>query len=104
MFGQPLPSPHQNTELFQQMARRRHTKRKRILISVMRGAADRSSYRVVIPLTGLTKKRLAEAVIPTGSRVEWQQGDYAGGLAHVHWHGREFLVIEGELFKQCGRI
>jgi hypothetical protein len=70
----------------------------------MRGAADRSSYRVVIPLNGFTMKTLAEAVMPAGSRVEWQQGDYAGGLAHVHWHGREFLVIEDELFKHCEQI
>jgi hypothetical protein len=65
--------------------------------------ANQSSYRVVLPLNVFTKKTLAEAVIPAGSRVDWQQGDYEGGLAHVHWQGREFLVIEHELFKQCQR-
>jgi len=74
----------------------------RVVSNVM-SPANRSSYRVVIPLNGFTKKTLAEAVIPAGSRVEWQPGDYAGGLAHIHWRGREFLVIESELFKQCER-
>jgi hypothetical protein len=65
--------------------------------------AQQSSYRVMIPLSVFTKKTLADAIIPAGSRLEWQQGDYAGGLAHVHWRGREFLVVESELFKQCER-
>jgi hypothetical protein len=74
-----------------------------VYITSIMSPANRSSYRVVIPLNGFTRKTLAEAVIPAGSRVEWQTGDYAGGLAHVHWGGREFLVIEGELLKQCQR-
>jgi hypothetical protein len=70
----------------------------------MSGSVDPSAFRVKVPLRGFTKKTLADVVIPAGSMVEWQPGNYAGGLANVLWRGRPFLVIEGELFKYCERL
>jgi hypothetical protein len=70
----------------------------------MRDAADRSSYRVKAPLRAFTKNILGSTIIPAGSIVDWETGDYADGFANIHWQGHQFLVIEGELFKQCERV
>ena len=61
----------------------------------MRDAADRSSYRVKAPLRAFTKNILGSTIIPAGSIVDWETGDYADGFANIHWQGHQFLVIEG---------
>jgi hypothetical protein len=63
-----------------------------------------TAYRVKIPLQGFTRKLMADTVIPVGSTLEWQQGDYSGGMASVFWLRRRVLVMESDLFKHCERV
>jgi hypothetical protein len=62
------------------------------------------AFRVKIPLIAVTKDRITETVIPEGSTVEWQPGDFAGGVATVFWLKRPVVVMEADLFKQCERM
>ena len=62
------------------------------------------AFRVKIPLIAVTKDSIADTIIPVGSTVEWQPGDFAGGVASVCWQERPVLVMEADLFKQCERI
>jgi hypothetical protein len=43
-------------------------------------------------------------VIPSGSTIEWQNGEYAGGMASVFWLKRRVLVMEADLFTRCERL
>jgi hypothetical protein len=61
-------------------------------------------YLVKAPLKALAGKPLIDTVIPVGSTVEWQPGDYAGGMASVFWLRRRVLVMEAELFTHCERL
>jgi hypothetical protein len=71
----------------------------------MSGPASHTiAYRVKIPLKVFADKPLTGTVIPTGSTIEWQQGDHAGGMAKVFWLRRSVLVNEGDLFKHCERL
>ena len=36
-----------------------------------------------VPLVAVTKDSVANTVIPAGSVVEWQAGDFSGGVATV---------------------
>ena len=62
------------------------------------------TYRVKIPLMGFGNKSLTDIIIPAGSTIEWQQGEYAGGMASVLWLRQRVLVMEGELFKNCEQL
>jgi hypothetical protein len=62
------------------------------------------AFRVKIPLIAVTKDRVTETVIPEGSTVEWQPGDFADGVATVFWLKRPVVVMESDLFKQCERM
>jgi len=62
------------------------------------------AFRVNVPLIAVTKDSIADTVIPAGSMVEWQPGDFAGGVATVLWLRRPVLVMEADLFKQCERM
>jgi hypothetical protein len=62
------------------------------------------AFRVNIPLIAVTKDSVANTVIPAGSVVEWQPGDFCGGVATVFWLRRPVVVMEAELFKQCERM
>jgi hypothetical protein len=62
------------------------------------------AFRVKIPLIAVTKDRITDMVIPEGSTVEWQSGDFAGGVATVFWLKRPVVVMEADLFKQCERM
>jgi hypothetical protein len=61
-------------------------------------------YCVKTPLHGLTSKPRIETVIPAGSTIEWQMGDYACGLPSVLWLRRRVLVTEPDLFAHCERV
>jgi hypothetical protein len=63
-----------------------------------------NSLRVKTPLRALANKPLGDTIVPAGSTVEWQQGDYAGGMASVFWLRRRVLVMEADLFTQCERL
>jgi len=62
------------------------------------------AFRVKFPLIAVTKDSVSDAVIPTGSIVEWQPGDFAGGVATIFWLKRPVLVMESDLFERCERI
>ena len=62
------------------------------------------AFRVNIPLIAVAKDSIGDTVIPAGSLVEWQPGDFAGGVATVFWLRRPVLVMEADLFKQCERL
>jgi hypothetical protein len=62
------------------------------------------AFRVKVPLIAVAKDRITDMVIPEGSTVEWQPGDFAGGVATVFWLKRPVVVMESELFKQCERM
>ena len=62
------------------------------------------AFRVNIPLIAVTKDPITEALIPAGSMLKWEPGDFAGGVANVIWLKRRVLVIEADLFKQCERV
>jgi hypothetical protein len=62
------------------------------------------AFRVKIPLIAVTKDRITDTVIPEGSLIEWQPGDFAGGVATVFWLKRPVVVMESDLFKQCERM
>lgn len=63
-----------------------------------------TTYRAKTDLSGFAKKTLTDMIIPAGSTLEWQRGDYAGGLASVLWLRRRVLVMESELFSRCERV
>jgi hypothetical protein len=63
-----------------------------------------TTYLLKAPLRALAGKPLMDIVIPVGSMVEWQPGDYSGGMASVFWLRRRILVIEAELFTHCERL
>jgi hypothetical protein len=62
------------------------------------------AFRVNVPLISVAKDSTTSTVIPAGSLVEWQPGDFAGGVATVLWLRRPVLVMEADLFKQCERM
>jgi hypothetical protein len=62
------------------------------------------AFRVKSPLIAVTKDRITDAVIPEGSMIEWQPGDFAGGVATIFWLKRPVVVMESDLFKQCERM
>ena len=62
------------------------------------------AFLVNIPLVAVTKDSIANTVIPAGSVVEWQPGDFCGGVATVFWLRRPVVVMEADLFKQCERM
>ena len=62
------------------------------------------AFRVNIPLIAVTKDSISDTVIPAGSLVEWQPGDFGGGVATVFWLRRPVLVMEADLFKHCERL
>jgi hypothetical protein len=62
------------------------------------------AFRVNVPLIAVAKDSTTSTVIPAGSLVEWQPGDFAGGVATVLWLRRPVLVMEADLFKQCERM
>ena len=63
-----------------------------------------TAYRVKSPLHAFSGRLLIDTVIPAGSTVEWQQGEYFGGLASVFWLRRRVLVMEAELFAHCDQL
>ena len=62
------------------------------------------AFRVKSPLIAVTKDSIANTVIPAGSTVEWQPGDFGGGVATVFWLKRPVVIMEADLFKQCERV
>ena len=62
------------------------------------------AFLVNVPLVAVTKDSIANTVIPAGSVVEWQPGDFRGGVATVFWLRRPVVVMEADLFKQCERM
>jgi len=60
-----------------------------------------TAYRVEVPIKRFAGKLLIDTVIPAGSTIEWQQGDYTCGMASVFWLRRRVLVNESDLFKDC---
>jgi len=62
------------------------------------------AFRVKVPLIAVAKDRITDMVIPEGSTVEWEPGDFAGGVATVFWLKRPVVVMEADLFKQCERV
>jgi hypothetical protein len=62
------------------------------------------AFLVNAPLVAVTKDSIANTVIPVGSVVEWQPGDFCGGAATVFWLRRPVVVMEADLFKQCERM
>ena len=62
------------------------------------------AFLVNVPLVAVTKDSIANTVIPAGSVVEWQPGDFCGGVATVFWLRRPVVVMEAELFQQCERM
>lgn len=63
-----------------------------------------TAYLVKTPLRALAGKLLINTIIPVGSMIEWQPGDYAGGMASVFWLRRRILAMEAELFTHCERL
>jgi hypothetical protein len=63
-----------------------------------------TTYRVKTPILGLSGKLLIDTVIPAGSTVEWQTGDYTAGLVSAFWVQRRVLVTESDLSKYCERV
>jgi hypothetical protein len=65
------------------------------------------TYRVKLPVTGFENPHAIEdgsaktTIIPAGSTVEWQPGNYVGRLAIVWWLRRRILVTEADLFANC---
>ena len=57
-----------------------------------------------VPLLAVIKDTTADTVIPAGSMVEWQPGDFAGGVASVFWLKRALVVLEVDLLRQCERM
>jgi hypothetical protein len=45
-----------------------------------------------------------DIIIPSGSKIEWQHGEYSGGLASVFWLRRRVNVMEADLFTKCERL
>ena len=62
------------------------------------------AYRVKAPLKALVGKPLIDVVIPIGSTIEWQKGEYDGRMAIVYWLRRRVLVMEADLFRCCERL
>ena len=62
------------------------------------------AFRVKTPLIAVAKDRISDMFIPEGSTVEWQPGDFDGGVATVFWLKRPVVVMEADLFKQCERM
>ena len=62
------------------------------------------SFLVNVPMVAVTKDPIANTTIPAGSVVEWQPGDFSGGVATVFWLRRPVVVLETDLFKQCERM
>jgi hypothetical protein len=68
------------------------------------GPQSVTAYRVKTPIVGRSGKFLIHTVIPAGSTVEWQTGDYESGMASVYWARRRVLIMESDLFKHCERV
>lgn len=62
------------------------------------------AYRVRKRLTAFNPHLGRDEVIPVGSTIEWQVGDYTAGLAGVYWLRQRVLVTDSELFTYCDRI
>jgi len=62
------------------------------------------AFRVKSPLIAVAKDSISEAVIPVGSIVEWQPGDFAGGVATISWLRRNVVVMESDLVRRCERL
>ena len=62
------------------------------------------AFKVKFPLIAVTKDSVSDTVIPAGSIVEWQPGDFAGGVATIFWLERSVVVMESDLFARCERM
>ena len=62
------------------------------------------AYRVRKRLIAFNPHLGRDEVIPVGSTIEWQVGDYTGGLAGVYWLRQRVLVKDSELLTYCDRI
>jgi hypothetical protein len=75
-----------------------------MVMSFARLLPEMTTFRVRSDLNAFTSKIPNEVVIPPGSTIEWQKGDYASGMASVFWLRRRVLVVEAELFGRCERL